>query len=192
MTFNDELDQMLDEALAEYRKAEPLAGLEGRVLQRVKLQSEHRQRLWWQWSATATAAAMLAFAAWIGLSGRARYEAVPSPVVQKQALPAEPNPRTADITTAHAAKPMAKKVRPLSARVSAPGQLASAKGAPMQEQFPTPAPLKSEERVLLALTQTHPEALQELSRTQDDQEISISPINIKPLAGQTSASQGEN
>jgi hypothetical protein len=196
MTFNDEFEQMLDDALAEYRKAEPLAGLEDRVLQRLKSQAERRRRLWWQWSAIAAATAVLAIAAWIGLSGRARHEAIPSPVVRKQDLPAEPSPRTPDAlaTNTHASNPVqvAKNVRPEGARVPAPGQLASAEGAPMREQFPSQVPLKAEERVLLALAQTHPEVLREWSRDGSDQEISIAPINIKPLVDETGSNQGEN
>ena len=34
MNDNEQLDNILDEALSEYREAEPLAGLESRVLQR--------------------------------------------------------------------------------------------------------------------------------------------------------------
>jgi hypothetical protein len=62
----------------------------------------------------------------------------------------------------------------------------------MREQFPLQVPLKAEERVLLALAQTHPEVLRELSRDDSDQEISIAPINIKPLVDETGGNQGEN
>ena len=67
MTHNDEFDKVLDDALSEYREAEPLAGLEDRVLQRLQLQTEQRRKLWWRWSAIAAAAAALIIAAWIGM-----------------------------------------------------------------------------------------------------------------------------
>lgn len=189
MTLHEDLDQMLDDALAEYREAEPLAGLEDRVLQRVKSQAERARRPWWQWSAIAAAAAALAIAAWIGFGGRARHEGLPSRVVQKQELPAEPHPRTTERRAAE--EQVAKANRSRSPRAPAPVRIASYAGAPMKEHFPLPAPLKPEERMLLALAQTHPDALRELSRSDNDQEISIAPIHIKPLA-ETGDNQGEN
>jgi hypothetical protein len=195
MTFNDELDQVLEDALAEYREAEPLAGLEDRVLQRVKSQAERARRPWWQWNAIAAAAAVLAIAAWIGFGGRARHEA-PAPVAQKQILPAGSYPRAKD--TRIAKEPStdksvaaAKIVPSRIARASAPAQ-ATAQSATVRDHFPSPAPLMPEERMLLALAQTHPEFLRELSRDDDEQEISIAPIQIKPLAQASDDNQGEN
>ena len=189
MTLHDELDQILDDALAEYREAEPLAGLEDRVLMRVKSQAEGARRPWWQWNAIAAAAAALAIAAWIGFGGRGRHEA-PAPVAKKQALPAESYPRAKEEPVAK--EKAAKANRPQSPRAPAPVQVASTAGAPMREHFPSPAPLRPEERMLLALAQTHPESLGELSRDDDDQEISIAPIHIKPLAEVSDENQGEN
>jgi hypothetical protein len=190
MTLHDELDQMLDDALAEYREAEPLAGLEDRVLMRVKSQAERARRPWWQWNAIAAAAAVLAIAAWIGIGGRTRHESFPSRVVQKQGLPAEPHPLTTERGAAK--EQVAKANRPQIPRAPVPEQMAGTALAPMTERFPSPVPLKPEERMLLALAQTHPEFLGELSRDDDDQEISIAPIHIKPLAEASDENQGEN
>jgi hypothetical protein len=195
MTLHDELDQILDDALVEYRQAEPLAGLEDRVLQRVKSQTERARQSWWHWNAIAAAAAVLAIAAWIGFGGRARHEA-PAPVAQEQTLPAGSYPRAKET---HIAKEPSKdksmaapKTVPYRiARAAAPTQ-ATAQSATVGDQFPSPAPLKPEERMLLALAQTHPEFLGKLSRNDDDQEISIAPIHIKPLAEVSDDNQGEN
>ena len=43
MKTTDEFDEILSNALSEYRKAEPLAGLEDRVLRRVQQQRERRK-----------------------------------------------------------------------------------------------------------------------------------------------------
>jgi hypothetical protein len=188
MTLHEGLDQMLDDALAEYREAEPLAGLEDRVLQRVKSQTKRARRPWWRWHAIAAAAAVLAIAAWIGFDGRTRHVVVSSPVVQKGEFPAQPHRAT---ERGAAKEQVAKANRPQSPRAPAPVQMASTAVAPMTEHFPSPAPLKPEERMLLALAQTHPEFLRELSRDDSEQEISIAPIHIKPLA-ETGDDQGEN
>ena len=43
MKTTDEFDEILSNALSEYREAEPLAGLEDRVLRRVQQQRERRK-----------------------------------------------------------------------------------------------------------------------------------------------------
>jgi len=192
MRIDDEFDQVLDDALAEYREAEPLAGLEERVLQRLRLQSEQRRSLWWRWSAIAAAAAVLVVAVWIGARDRTRHEVLAPSVVQKQA-PIEPQRPPA---SAPARDDMVAKNIPVattasrSTHMSAPVQLASSEAAPMPERFPSPAPLKPEERMLLALAMTHPEILP--VKSADDREIVVDPINIKPLSSENRDYQGEN
>jgi len=193
MNNNDEFDQILDDALAEYREAEPLARLEDRVLQRLRLHAEHRRKLWWRWSAIAGATATLAITAWMGLGDRAWHKVAPSSLAQKRALPAElpsraPVIRAAREQPASTRASVAKAVRSQSSHVFALTPLASAQRVAMRDQFPAPAPLKPEERVLLALAQIHPGIL---DRSDDDKEIVIAPIDIKPLAG-SGDDQGEN
>src|SRR4051812_23921312 len=59
--MHDELDNLIDGALAQYASAEPLAGIEQRVLDRVHLAESRRRR--WRWTlvlaAPAVAAALL-------------------------------------------------------------------------------------------------------------------------------------
>lgn len=194
MTPHDEFDQVLDDALAEYREAEPLAGLEDRVLRRLRLQTERQRRVWWRWSAIAAAAAALLIAAWIGLGDRTRQDVRTPSVVQKQASPAEPQARTPDTRAAHQ-QPVFKRtpapqVASHRATVPASVQLASTRAVSMRERFPSPEPLKPEERMLLALATTHPEIL--MDNPGDDNEIVIDPININPLVDETGGHQGEN
>ena len=191
MNNNDEFDNILDDALAEYRDAEPLAGLEARVLQRVRMQTERRRKLWWQWSALAATAAVLVIAVGIGLRDRVRHEAVPSPVVQKQPPAAEPKPQPQSTDTlARNHKTVPQEVRPPRSQMSSATQIISTEPASKRDQFPSLAPLKPEERVLLALAKTHPEAL--LDQADADKELAIAPIDIKPLADENSDHQGDN
>ncbi len=191
MNHNDEFDQILDEALAKYREAEPLAGMEHRILERVRMQAE-RNRKSWRWGAFAACTALLAVAAWIGLREPARREIAPmqAATAQPQRLPVEPQPKNTN------ASPPTATTRPLVARVHSRGPKvagekileSSGRAGP---EFPTPEPLNSEERALLALAQTHPEVLSRLA-DHDDQEIAIAPINIQPLANAPGSKQGEN
>ena len=179
--------------MAEYREAEPLTGLEARVLQRLQLHAGRSRKLWWRWSAIA-ATAVLALAAWIGLRERVVRYSTPSTLVQKQSLATASKPATPPIQAAQkppqpdpqlaAGKERARAPRP-SDRTQSAGI-----SAPMLPQFPASAPLTSSERVLLALAHTHPQLLG--ANPDDDQELDIAPITIKPLAGDESEHEGEN
>ena len=196
MNSNDEFDSILDDALAEYRDAEPLAGMEARIMQRVRLQTQRRRKLWWQWSALAAAAAVLAIAAGIGLSDRAHHQAVPTPpIVQKQPPTVEPRPQSTDaLARNHKTVPERGRVtetaRAPHSQMSSTAQLASTEPTPRRGQFPSLAPLQPEERVLLALAKTHPEAL--IDRADPNKELAIAPIDIRPLADESSDHQGDN
>jgi cytoskeletal protein RodZ len=197
MNDNDEFDHVLDEALAQYRDAEPLAGMEQRVLQRVRLHAEHRWKLWRWWGAFAACAAMLAVAAWIGLRDRASQEIIAKQpaTTQQQRPPVESRPKNVNTYASQEPAPrraLVAKAPSRSPNVAGPALSTSTKQAPVRSQFPSPTPLNSEERALLALAQTHPETLSHLQSNQDDREIAIAPINIQPLVNETSRQQGEN
>src|SRR5579884_2289713 len=74
MNHNDKLDTLLDHALREYREAEPLAGMEARILQRIAAQVEPRSRRWTWILATAAAAAVVVVALWLGLRERPQQQ----------------------------------------------------------------------------------------------------------------------
>src|SRR5271169_5365271 len=95
MNCNDEVDPILDDALAEYRDAEPLAGLEERVLRRLETTGEPARSPWWRWSTALACAALVAIAAWIGMRGRFR-ETAPSqpPVAHERPSPERVLPKT--------------------------------------------------------------------------------------------------
>lgn len=147
-------DRVLAEALAQYVNAEPMAGLEQRVLQRVR--SEGRRRLvwrpvWWPGSLAAGAAvAGLLAVLWI----RTAPETLNVRVVA---------PRPPQIVVA-AEVPKSARRRAL----------------PKRRVFPTPAPLTRDERALLAFAAHAPDLARDLSR-RIDEPIQITEIKIAPL-----------
>ncbi len=198
MKHNDEFDRILDDALSEYREAEPLAGVEERVLARVRLASERRRKLWWRWGAVAATAALAAIA-WLGLQRNPQQNAVSPPVTaEKKTPPATPTKvaPTQQANSATAETPHLAGRRHLPAhKIAVPqnAQLAGRTPTPEREQFPTPKPLSSDERALLELAQNNPEALQWLTNAkQDDKPIDIAPIKIKPLPNDGDEAEGEN
>jgi hypothetical protein len=185
MTNDNEFDTLLDQALAEYSQAEPVSGMEDRVLERIRRQPEPR-RLWWYWAA-AGALAVLLVAVWMGQrSGHRRQDAVP--ITRQQALPATPVAPAPQISEAKTMKqPSAKLYWPQQGSVEAE----SAAVRQVRKEFPEPAPLTREERAVLALANSRPDELRSLTRPDKDQEIAIAPIAIAPLA-EPDGIQGDN
>ncbi len=94
MNDNEQLDNILDQALSEYREAEPLAGIEDRVMQRLRLQPKTRRVTWWKWAAVAACVATLAVVIWIGMSRRTPQTGIPSGqvAVQPNVVPLQREP----------------------------------------------------------------------------------------------------
>jgi len=185
MKQDNEFDKLLDDALSEYRNAEPLAGIDDRVLCRLEAQAERRRGQWWRWSPVAAAVALVAVAVWFGLSTDVPRGTISAPTAQKHAPAAQPQATAPQYGTngvvkaAHSPKRHASRAMVVAARRE-----------PMREQFPVPAPLSRQERALLELARTDPallESLQQSGTTTD-----IAPITIKPLAEIATSTEGEN
>jgi len=169
----DQLDSMLNAALAGYSAAEPLAGLEERVLCRVRAIEVTRRRTA-GWAFTFAAAAALVLVA----------------IVMK--TPGNLTPKSRDIARTETPAPVRSAARVEEPRVATKrrrGRIAAKRTAspellPKQEQFPAPAPLTAEERVLRSFVEGHPaEAQQVFAQLQrrSNEPIQIEPIQIAPL-----------
>ena len=196
MNYNDELDPVLEDALAEYRDAEPLDGVEERVLHRMRLAQRQRRNLWYRSSAALACAALVAFAAWIGLQRR------PGEIVQpEQNLTQRPAP---SLTVPDATKAVSRSAREgaqsgqaLSANVGRAGTVAVSRPQMLANrgvvprlrpgQFPTPSPLTSEERALIAVARTYPQVFESSGA---DADVTIAPIDVQPLSELHSDSKG--
>jgi len=150
----DELDQILDLALGSYSAQEPRPGLSGRVLARMRLESNADRRRWYGWMFACAAAACLTIGvvAWQEQSPRltlalAPPPAPPAPTVELPVIPREVPIRIARV--------------------------------PVREKFPTPVPPSREDRTLVALAHIAPEEARWLLRP--DQPLEVKPIEIKPL-----------
>jgi hypothetical protein len=165
MQSNDEPDRTIDSALAGYSGVEPLAGLEERVLHRVRGAEAGRRRVF-GWAVALVAAALVVPVVVVRAPrhSESKTYTVGIPAVTRP-VPAVETPR------------VAPKQRVKSHRLR-PRTL------PKQEQFPAPTPITTEERALLAFVGQHPadaqEAFAELQK-RSDEPIEIQPIQIPPL-----------
>ena len=167
----DTLDSMLDDALACYSSAEPLAGLEERVLHGVRASDVTRRRpIGWA-VAFALAAALVLMAI---VMKTPRYAVTkPGEIARRETPPV--------------AGPAANVERPGIASQQRHSRVAARRAPsslPKQEQFPAPAPLTTEERALRSFVERDPAEAQQVFaqlRKRTNEPIEIQPIQIAPL-----------
>ena len=163
MEGNDELDRRIDSALVGYSDAEPLAGLEERVLRRVRAATRRRMLGW--------AAAIVVAASVVVTAIVVRTPHHSDPPTYRVGVPAVMRPA-----------PVVEKPRVVAVR-RAKSRAVRARRLPKLEQFPAATPLTGEERALRAFVAHHPaEAQQVFAELQKSNEpIEIQPIQIPPL-----------
>ncbi|MEN6536924.1 MAG: hypothetical protein ABFD89_24940 [Bryobacteraceae bacterium] len=171
----DELDELIDSALARYSSAEPLDGLEDRVLRRVQGAQRARHSPWRYRLAYAIpvfAVVLIAgVALWMGWDEQPRARDVARNVAVPAPSGAAQGPRASPTLPVREARPRHATTKP---RRTVP-----AKSLPKEECFPSPAPLTAEERALVAWVSRAPtEAAQAFG---DMQKRSIEPIKIEPI-----------
>jgi len=199
MTYKDEFDGLLHDALSEYRDAEPLAGLEERVLRRMRAGRGPGLKLWRRWAAAVACAVIIAVAAGIAIRGHLTTPLQPGPK-PPEATVASAAPLDAPAITQHPAlarKPslsQSQTIPPTTTRSQArrSGEVVAAQRTAdaVAERFPMPTPLSLEEHALLALARTHPETLG--NHSENNGGVTIPLIDIKLLPEPNGDSEGDN
>ncbi len=181
----DDFDDVLSEALSEFREAEPRAGLAGRLKAGVGA-AEHAPRFaWWKWAAVA-AAAVLMIAFWI-----ARPKA-PVPVAHKEEAPAHTAPvQKVEKKQEVAVVPKVErrsvaKVHRAVERVKSE-QAVAVQAAGRNVPFPVPRQLSPEEKALVQLARNQPVVLVQTQQAQEQFEkkvpIEIQGLQVEPIDG---------
>jgi len=162
----DELDQLIDTALAGYSDAEPLAGLDQRVLERVRLvEAGRRKRVWW---GLAVAVAAVAAVVIVSVAPNQR----PRQLMGQAFQPAAGHPPGEPAESPRRAERLAPQ------RHRKPAAHNAARILPKHDRFPTPAPLTAEERALVQLSRFDAGTVRAPA---DLRPIEIAPIEIQPL-----------
>jgi len=161
----DDLDALLERALASYTPAHPRQGLEDRVRARLNsaagsAHSRERIPMLWAWaSATALVAVVLA-----GLTLRPHARSAPADLAAVPPGPSIPTNPTIQIPDRHPAKALVHPPSKLPARRTQPPRM-----TPRQP---------SQQQLIARLLANGPEAIASLAR--DDDKLD-KPINIQPL-----------
>jgi len=178
MNNDEHLDNLLDEALSEYRHAEPLAGIESRILARIAERETRRNPFALRWAIAFACAAAVALAIWLGIGRRTPHTAAPSESAVTKPVEKAPGPTQAPEVVASASGTV--EVRKAASR-SVP-QLPPTETALQMKPavFPSPAPLTADERAFMAALNQFPNTMPVAS--EPDKAITIAEIEIKPLA----------
>jgi hypothetical protein len=178
---NQFIDELLDSALAHRRGAAPEPGLEARILEGVRAAARKRPSrgaLWnfpaKGWMTVAVAAAVISVVAFVRMAERQRTPAAgTSQAVNAHAmnnnLPSA-TPSATALATIVEPKPTPPSERPKPRRIEAPRWPA---------QFPTPAPLSPEQKLLIQYVRETPP--QVLATPLLKEQSSIQPLEVKPL-----------
>ncbi|MGP0017382.1 MAG: hypothetical protein ACLPHP_02340 [Candidatus Sulfotelmatobacter sp.] len=158
----DELDSMLDAALAKYAAVEPRAGLEGRVLANVQAERDRvPNRAWWRWSLAGALAALVVVA--LALAWRSGKPSHPAVANQFSTAPHVPKqPTTPVVATGGRNEVRGNQARPQErAALRRAGMLRPQSkvdaGNPKLDQFPSPRPLSEQEKILESYVANYPE-----------------------------------
>lgn len=161
----DELDRLLDSALGKYGTAEPRAGLEGRVLARLRSEEAIvRKRAAWRWALAAVVAVIAIF---VAVAWRPRNH---SPVVAGHSF--SPATATHAIRELPQQPTQSAKKRLANSRVhrlrhANPVEVASS--APKLDQFPSPQPLSDQEKILVRYVENFPDKARVLAKLRTEE-----------------------
>ena len=191
----NELDRMLDAALAKYAAVEPRTGLEDRVLANLRAEQAHvPDHAWWRWSAIAAVAAVILVV--LALSLRRDKPSRPI-VVNHPSTPIEVPKERATQTVSYAHGSGTRPARPSTARKpamrSSPPEVAIA-STPKLEQFPSPQPLSEQEKLLQNYVAQNPEqaVLLARARTEAVRQDQLEEMNSFPSGGPAVDSEERN
>ncbi len=176
-SHEEKIERWLDDALADYGRAEPRIGIEGRVLARLSLEQERSHRsLWWGACALASAALVVVVAWWSGHPGRKQVSE--SPVARLQVKAPESGRGVRSVGT--------NQGRAVQRRRESTGK-ANRGTAPRQEQFPSPSPLTDQEKMLARYVRDFPEKAALVARAQTEfhrqNELEMAAPWLAPKAG---------
>jgi hypothetical protein len=158
----DELDRILDSALASYSERQPWPGIEQRVIARLPRAKQRNVWLRWMIPVPVLAGVLTMVVYWV--KPETSRVNVPQRIVESTAPVkhyVQPQPTTVAKKLARVRK--SPTVRPVV--------------------FPLPSPVTAEERALIQLAAANPEVLEnaQVSWQQSNQPLIVEPIDIPPL-----------
>ena len=165
----DELDRILDAALAKYAAVEPRTGLEERALATLRAEQAHvSDRSWRRWGVRAAVAAVIVVT--VGLASRSGKPSHPV-VANRPVVTTQPQRERTMPTVSNTQSSGVRPIGPDAARKvpvpPSPPALAIAR-SPKLDQFPSPQPLSEQEKILQSYVAENPERAVLLARARTE------------------------
>jgi hypothetical protein len=163
----NDLERILQEGISSYAGVEPLAGLEERILARVRMNENRRASTAGWWAAWALGVAVLAVGGSVYLRMGCTEPAAVHIVSETKTAIVHEAPRQIEAIDV-------SKRRGHSHRAA----------LPKRAVFPTPSPLSDEERLLLAMMKRDPDGTAQVFeslRKRGSEPLEIAPLVIPPL-----------
>jgi hypothetical protein len=187
-TGADDLDPVLDAALAKYSTAEPRTGLEDRILANLRAERvaipDHG---WWKWSVAAAAIFVVVAVIWAWRSDRPFRPAIathPSTATPQQQAGTKVASRDLNPGQPNKAAPIRR------AGVHPPQANATQAAIPKLDQFPSRQPLSAQELALARYVSNFPQEASLIAKLQEDYEKEIQ-RQMKTVRSETEFSDSE-
>jgi hypothetical protein len=168
---SDDLDRVLDAALAKYSAVAPRAGLEERVLANIRAErARSADRAWWRWSVAGALAVVIAVAALAWRASRASHPAVvlrPSsttPSLQRSGM---------EMASNNGGNESREQKRAVHKKLGPQARGSAVVAGPKLDQFPSPAPLTEEELALARYVRQFPGEATLIAQAQEEYEIEV-------------------
>lgn len=169
----DELDRVLDAALAKYAAAQPRQGLEERVLANLRAErAKVPYRAWWHWSVMALTAAIIVAITFAWRSGERPHPLVADHLPVRTPSVEQPGPRVAAKTGANNVHPHASSLAIRQATHRARHKVVEP-GNPKLDQFPSRQQLSEQELALARYVSEFPQEATLIARAQEEYEKEI-------------------
>jgi hypothetical protein len=166
------LDRVLDAALAKYVTVEPRAGLEERVLANLRTEQKRAaEHTWWRWGVVAALAVAIIVA--VAIASRPG-KPVQEVVGQKPVAPMAPTQSEQKFasngqgSTVHVQVPTRRAVRHSQVVTAAVKET-----QPKLDQFPSPQPLSDEEVALARYVKDFPQEAVLIAKSQEEAEMEM-------------------
>lgn len=163
----NDLDHLLDAALAKYADATPRDGLEDRILANLRAgQERETMRSWWTWGLAAAAVAAVAV---LAVAVSLRFGKTEHPVIADRRLATTPTSTHSPIPEAapenrETTAPLRRVHRTVRRPAQPPNLIAD---GPKLDQFPSPQPLSEEERALARYVRSFPKEATLIAQRQE-------------------------
>ena len=189
----NELDRILDAALAKYAAVEPREGLEQRVLANLRAEPPIPGRAWWRWGVMAAVATV--FLLTLALTWRSDKQLHPV-MANRPVVTAQPPKERTIQTVSNAQSSGIRPVRPNAGRKVAvpPSPTLAIARPPKLDQFPSPQPLSEQEKILQSYVAENPEqaVLLARARTEALRQDQLEEMNSFPAGAADTNSEERN